>query len=502
MSIDLERILKKYFGFSKFKHGQKDVITSILKGQHTLAMLPTGAGKSLCYQLPGYLMDGQVIIVSPLLSLMQDQVEQMVIRGEKRVIAINSFLSREEKKEIFERLESYKFIFVSPEMLTIESVLRKFQQIKISLFVVDEAHCISQWGYDFRPDYMKIGKIRTALGNPLTLALTATATDAVIVDILSSLHLHEWKKYVFSVDRPNISMSVELLAGLKEKQKRVLELISYLQGPGIIYFSSKKLADEMAQMIKAQGFSNVASYHGGMEQESRVLIQQQFIHEQLDCICATSAFGMGINKENVRYVIHFHMPLQPESYLQEIGRAGRDSKDSIAILLYSPGDELLSYQLIENELPNETQLERLFSWLMDGKRSYQDLERFEEEIRDYTGFTDIQWRIVTEYFHGLDDSERSMEQSFEELTLYIQKRVELKKEKINEMKKWIQFNECRREKILKYFGEQKKIKSAACCDICGIDLKRYKKNISVNKDSNSPFQWKEYLSTILLNKRA
>src|SRR3954470_7346968 len=213
----LEKYLNQYFHFTTFRPGQKEVVTSILEGVHTMAMLPTGTGKSLCYQLSGYMRDGHVLIVSPLLSLMQDQVEQMKMNGEKSVVAINSFLSGAERKRVLSNIRQYKFIFVSPETLANEKMVNMLKRLNISLFVIDEAHCISQWGYDFRPDYIKLGDVRKSLNHPLTLALTATATVAARNDIVKSLKLEECKQIVFSVDRPNIAMSVVQMKGYQEK---------------------------------------------------------------------------------------------------------------------------------------------------------------------------------------------------------------------------------------------------------------------------------------------
>ncbi|WP_141433368.1 ATP-dependent DNA helicase RecQ [Bacillus sp. 03113] len=495
----LEEQLKTYFHYDTFRPGQKEVIQSVLDGNHTLAMLPTGTGKSLCYQFPGLFLDGATLIVSPLLSLMQDQVEQMKMNGEKKVIAINSFLSNSERKQALSQLNQYKYIFISPEMIQWEPVLEKVKQLKISLFVVDEAHCISQWGYDFRPDYWKLGKIRQVLGQPLTLALTATATPNVREDIVQSLLLHTWKEYIFSVDRPNISISIETLSHHQEKMDRLIELVKQLKGPGIIYFSSKKLAELSADIIKEKTEQRVMPYHGGMDQESRILIQQQFIRGQLDLICATSAFGMGINKENIRYIIHFHMPLQIESYLQEIGRAGRDGGKSIAILLYAAFDEQLSYQLVENELPSEEQIEWLINiYKKDGLEEFMNqLET--EQLKHTGGFSDIQWRIFEEFFHECTRIGRRIDERMIQFKAFIKERYEYKRKKVDQVLHWIQLNQCKRELLLHYFSDAKTQQQKDCCDYCGIEKQSFYRENEDMLTHSQPFYWKKHLQTILIN---
>lgn len=494
-SIDLDRFLNEKFHLKKFRNGQREVITSVLKGEHTVAMLPTGTGKSLCYQFPGYLLKGQVIIVSPLLSLMQDQVEQLKIRGEKNVTAINSFLTPTERRGILSHLNRYKFLFISPEMLHVEGILNRLKKLDISLFVIDEAHCISQWGYDFRPDYMKLGQIRELLGCPLTLSLTATATRTVIDDIIGSLRLGSWEEHIYSVDRANIAMKVETFSDYTEKRQRLLELTDSLGGPGIIYFSSRRLAEETAAVLKERGMTGVEAYHGNMDQESRILIQQQFIQGQLQCICATSAFGMGINKENIRYVIHFHMPLQVESYLQEIGRAGRDGKESIAILLYSPGDDQLLGQLLQSELPDSKQIAALARYLALFPDSARNLKKYENDVCNATGLTETQWRVTEEFFqsHSSDD----IETTIEKLATFTHERRQHKLKKLQQMKALIESRGCRREKVLNYFGEAKKMEIDNCCDFCSLDLKIFEE-MPPAPEGALAFDWRAHLASILL----
>ncbi|WP_132008857.1 RecQ family ATP-dependent DNA helicase [Mesobacillus foraminis] len=492
--MEIEKSLLHYFNFSTFRPGQKETINSILSGHHTLAMLPTGTGKSLCYQLSGYMLPGQVIIVSPLLSLMQDQVEQMKAKGEKRAVALNSFLSPDQKKQVLRSLHEYKFIFISPEMLGVHSVLERLSEMNISLLAVDEAHCISQWGFDFRPDYLKLGHFRSLLGNPLTLALTATATEEVRADIVKCLGLEKIHEFIYSVDRPEISISVEE-AGYQEKQKRVLELAASLQGPGIIYFSSKKMAEQIAAMLRGKG-ERAMAYHGGLEQENRILIQQQFINGQLNIVCATSAFGMGINKENIRYVIHYHMPLQLESYLQEIGRAGRDGSESIAILLYSAGDEQLSFQLAEGELPDQFQIERLFSSAEEKSISMSEIKQHEELFTGYCGFTETQWRFSADFIESRSKEAFSIIQK--KMGNYVTERLQMKKTKIFEMLQYIQHQGCKRSFILNYFGEPSSSRPQKCCSNCQLNNEQYfYKKEPVPAAGPTYYDWKKELASIL-----
>lgn len=350
----LTAVLKEKFGFDSFKPGQAEVLEALTAGKNTLAMLPTGGGKSLIYQMMGNMRDGLVIIVTPLLSLMQDQVARLNYAGEPKVVALNSTLPQDARRTILRSLDQYKFLFVSPEMLgqtVVQSALRK---VKINLLVVDEAHTIVSWGPDFRPDYLALPQVHKKLGQPQLLLLTATATPKMMTDITVPFGLPEsdWFIYRQSVDRPNIYLHTETLANEGQKRDRLADLVRQLQGPGIVYFSSRKLATSMADWLAENTGRRVAAYHAGLDTMSRYRIQQQFMLGQIDVIAATSAFGMGIDKDNVRYVIHYHLSNDLANYLQEIGRAGRDGEQSAAILLYVPGDENLQLNMIDGTIPN------------------------------------------------------------------------------------------------------------------------------------------------------
>lgn len=350
----LTAVLKEKFGFDSFKPGQAEVLEALTAGKNTLAMLPTGGGKSLIYQMMGNMRDGLVIIVTPLLSLMQDQVARLNYAGEPKVVALNSTLPQDARRTILRSLDQYKFLFVSPEMLgqtVVQSALRK---VKINLLVVDEAHTIVSWGPDFRPDYLALPQVHKKLGQPQLLLLTATATPKMMTDITVPFGLpkSDWFIYRQSVDRPNIYLHTETLANEGQKRERLADLVRQLQGPGIVYFSSRKLATSMADWLAENTGRRVAAYHAGLDTMSRYRIQQQFMLGQIDVIAATSAFGMGIDKDNVRYVIHYHLSNDLANYLQEIGRAGRDGEQSAAILLYVPGDENLQLNMIDGTIPN------------------------------------------------------------------------------------------------------------------------------------------------------
>ncbi|MDA5460371.1 RecQ family ATP-dependent DNA helicase [Weissella confusa] len=350
----LTAVLKEKFGFDSFKPGQAEVLEALTAGKNTLAMLPTGGGKSLIYQMMGNMRDGLVIIVTPLLSLMQDQVARLNYAGEPKVVALNSTLPQDARRTILRSLDQYKFLFVSPEMLgqtVVQSALRK---VKINLLVVDEAHTIVSWGPDFRPDYLALPQVHKKLGQPQLLLLTATATPKMMTDITVPFGLPEsdWLIYRQSVDRPNIYLHTETLANEGQKRERLADLVRQLQGPGIVYFSSRKLATSMADWLAENTGRRVAAYHAGLDTMSRYRIQQQFMLGQIDVIAATSAFGMGIDKDNVRYVIHYHLSNDLANYLQEIGRAGRDGEQSAAVLLYVPGDENLQLNMIDGTIPN------------------------------------------------------------------------------------------------------------------------------------------------------
>lgn len=429
MKEKLEAILKSEFGYPTFKTGQKETIESLLAGKDTLAILPTGTGKSLCYQFIGKYLKRSVLIVSPLISLMQDQVEQLRYSGEKAVVALNSQLSFAEKRFVLQNIASFQYIYVSPEMLGSAEVLNALGQLELGLFVIDEAHCISQWGPDFRPEYLNLGKIRKKLHEPLTLALTATATPRVAQDITASLGLAQTGNVIrYPVDRPNIYLETQSFINEPEKLAYLLELLPKLNGKGIIYFSSKKKADEINENLVTKGFKS-AVYHADLELTERFLVQQQFLNDQLDVICATSAFGMGINKPNIRYVIHYHMPNDLEAYVQEIGRCSRDGKTGIAVLLYEPGDLKRQEFLIEKTLPNPQQI-RYFT------KHQEFLQNFPSEEMQLLA------RLLANGYQK------------DQIETLVKKRQTERNVALQKMHQYLKTGNCKRQFIAQYFGDK------------------------------------------------
>ncbi|MCM3617407.1 RecQ family ATP-dependent DNA helicase [Sutcliffiella horikoshii] len=502
--MSLEQLLKTKTAFSSFKSGQKEIIEDVLANKDVIALLPTGGGKSLCYQLPAYLLEGVVLIVSPLLSLMEDQVQQLKASGEKSVIALNSFLSFSEKERLLSLdLQSFKFIFISPEMLQVEKWVRKLQTLQIALFVVDEAHCVSQWGHDFRTDYLKLGRVKESLGAPTSLALTATATMTVIQDIQSFLDMTSPALHINSVDRPNIAINVEHLTNNKEKKERVLELVKTLRGPGIVYFSSRSKAEEVCHHLQENGVTRVAYYHAGLSQELRILIQQQYLMGQLDIICCTSAFGMGINKSNVRFVIHYHQPTQMESYVQEIGRAGRGGDKSIAILLKSMEDTMLPEFIIENELPDSEWVSYIVHELVAAYREISDI--FSIPIKEWVEKApemESHWRYLSyqvDQFIQVNGklSNATINPCIEAIQTHIKERTSAKRRKLDEFNQWTSDRKCRREGVLQYFNEELLTAPVPCCDVCGLSMEGFEvKGEGIYEEEEATLSWQLLLKNI------
>jgi ATP-dependent DNA helicase RecQ len=347
--------LRRHFGFDEFREGQREVISAILAGKDAVVVMPTGSGKSLCYQLPAMMLDGATLVVSPLIALMKDQVDALHARGLPATFINSSIPWREQAARIDAlRRREFKLVYVAPERFRSERFLEALQSISTSLFAVDEAHCISTWGHDFRPDYLRLKTVIQSLnrtgGGVQTLALTATATPYVRSDIIQQLGLTKPETFVSGFDRPNLTIDVVHTEREREKIGRIKRLAKTHEGSGIIYASTRKAVEQVATALELQGL-RVTAYHAGMNDSVRVRAQEDFMTGRTQMIVATNAFGMGIDKSDIRFVAHYQMPGSIEAYYQEIGRAGRDGLPSSCVLLFNYADKNTHDFFIEGSYP-------------------------------------------------------------------------------------------------------------------------------------------------------
>src|ERR1043166_8147791 len=343
--------LRQHFGFEDFREGQREVIGSILEGKDAVVVMPTGSGKSLCYQLPALILDGVTLVVSPLIALMKDQVDALRARGLPATF-INSSIPESEQLARIDALRrrELKLVYIAPELCRSSRFNSTLQQIPISLFAVDEAHCISTWGHDFRPDYLRLRHVIRSLGKIRTLALTATATPYVRSDIVQQLGLERPQTFVSGFDRPNLRIEVVHTEKEREKITRIKRLGQAHDGSGIVYTSTRKAVEQVGRELKKLGLG-VSLYHAGMSDAVRVRAQEDFMSGRTQMIVATNAFGMGIDKRDIRFVAHYQIPGSIEAYYQEIGRAGRDGLPSTCVLLFNYAAKNTHEFFIEGSYP-------------------------------------------------------------------------------------------------------------------------------------------------------
>ncbi len=376
----------KTFNLEAFRTGQQDVIESIVRGEDLLCVMPTGGGKSLCYQLPSVIRPGLTIVVSPLIALMKDQVDRLGQLGISAAL-LNSTLSHSEQESRLTDIArgKYKMVYVAPERLRNPRFQEAIRSTPIQLLAIDEAHCISQWGHDFRPDYTRIGQFREWLGGIQTVALTATATPRVREDIVAVLGLKRPKQFMSGFARPNLHFGVVTCQSDREKDDQLLRFLAKDRGSGIIYCATRKRCDELVEAIGKKTKLRVGAYHAGLMPDGRRQIQERFMRNEIKIVVATNAFGMGIDKADLRFVIHYNMPGSLEAYYQEAGRAGRDGKHSQCVMLYSYQDRYIQDFFIDNNYPSRQVMQAVYEFLLE--REEDPIELTQEEIRDALGLS-------------------------------------------------------------------------------------------------------------------
>jgi len=357
----IHQTLKQFWGFDEFRSSQKNIILSIVNGKDTLALLPTGGGKSLCYQLPAIVLQGTCLVISPLLALMRDQIDALQAIGIEAEL-LSSDLDEFEEESVYNRCKEglIKILYISPERLQNQLFLRSIQEIEVSFIAVDEAHCISEWGSDFRPSYQNIKKFRQEFKNVPCLALTATATNQVVDEIVSKLGLHNPQVYKQSFKRENLNIIVE---NTSNKYNRILEFIRQNPSSGIIYTRTRKEAEELTYFLKNSKFQNADFFHAGLSSTEKEKLQKKWISSQFHVLVSTNAFGMGIDKDNVRFVIHLSPSSTIENYYQEIGRAGRNGEEALTLMLWNEQELTNIDNTFKNQIPNKTEYEKILTYL-------------------------------------------------------------------------------------------------------------------------------------------
>ena len=471
--MELAQALQQHFGYDAFRKGQEEVVRSVLSGRPTIAILPTGGGKSLCYQLPALLLEGTTIVVSPLLALMKDQVDALRARGIAATF-VNSSLSdgeRQERQAALRRGE-YRLVYVAPERFRSPSFLSAMTGIKVPLLAVDEAHCISAWGHDFRPEYQKIAQARAALGAERVLALTATATPEVRRDIAEALDLREPNVFVAGFDRPNLFIEVLRVGGDKDKLGRLLAL-ARSGGPGIIYAATRKNVEKVVAALRASGIDAVG-YHAGMDDEERISVQDRFVRGEARIIVATNAFGMGVDKADIRFVAHFDVPRSLEAYYQEIGRAGRDGSESYALLLFNFADVMMQRRMIEAGRPSRELVER--AWEAARKLEHGSLAELARACGVAVSELGGAVRLLESAGHL--DRGRGREALFAvatgsvaaaDLTVdfeLLELRVARGRQMLDRLVRFADTRGCRRQNLLRYFGDAEVPRGCKACESC------------------------------------
>jgi ATP-dependent DNA helicase RecQ len=469
------RVLAQRFKHANFRAGQLEVVTAALEGQDVLAVMPTGAGKSLTYQLPAVMQTGLTLVISPLIALMKDQVD--VLKAKKiAAVMLNSSQSVEDQAAIMGNLAGLSMLYLAPERLRAPGLLEALKTLKIARLVIDEAHCVSSWGHDFRPDYLALGEFRKNLGNPPVTALTATATRHVQNDIVKVLEMQTATRIVTGFDRVNLNYRVTKVPGENAKKEALQMLLERMPRPGLVYVGTRKEAEELSAFVNSLGIK-CSFYHGARETSERDAVQDAFMSGKLEVVIATNAFGMGVDKANVRFVIHYRLPGTVEAYYQEAGRAGRDGKPSRCVLFFDPQDVNLQVFFINNSIPSELELRRVWAYLHAARNDKNQVNLRRAALERNLELPDSKLRVILSHLVAQDGLEllpsasgmlhaKVSEQlpSFDMTILETlrQHRLTL----LEEMEGFAKTTRCRRHMILEYFGEVGLAAPCGTCDVC------------------------------------
>ena len=510
MNADISATLEHTFGFTTFRPGQEQAIRSILAGQHTLSVMPTGAGKSLIYQLSALHLPGVTLVISPLIALMKDQVDSLTTRGIAAAF-INSSTSQDEQSRRLASLAAgnLRIAYVAPERLRSTAFLAAIRSIKVSLLAVDEAHCVSQWGHDFRPDYLHIAEARHAMGDPVIAALTATATPQVQNDIVRLLGLPHAERIVTGFNRPNLTFEVRYTRDLESKLKALRDVLTTAEGAGIVYVGTRRDAEEVAEFARTVCGVDAPYYHAGLDADTRSRAQEAFLAGDVPLIVATNAFGMGIDRPDVRFVLHYSLPGSLEAYYQEAGRAGRDGVPAKCVLLYSPEDRALQEWFIENDAPSLDEMRALYAAIRSAISGDAALVTT-DDLSLATGLHAIQVKVGLAQLEAagaikrMGDSGARMhvvldiwnESALRVTSNEVEARRTHKRWQLARMIAYAEMNDCRRRAILAHFGDTSEPEADTCCDNC---VARHQTSTALDTSPVSESEQAEHAALVILD---
>jgi ATP-dependent DNA helicase RecQ len=468
-------VARERFGYHRLRPGQREAIDFVLAGRDVVAVMPTGSGKSAIYQIPAVVLPGPTVVVSPLIALQKDQAETLGELDAGGAAVVNSSTPAAIRREAFEDFEGgdLEFLFLTPEQLAKPEIFETVAAAEPSLFVIDEAHCISEWGHDFRPEYLKLGGVIERLGRPQVLALTATAGEQVREEIIARLGMRSPAVVVYGFDRPNIRLAAETFQSEDEKREALLRRVDWAEKPGIVYVASRGHSEQIAAALSERGIDAFA-YHGGMSAKQRGPLQDDFMAGRFDVIVATSAFGMGVDKPNVRFVFHYDAPHSIDAYYQEIGRAGRDGERADAVLFYRPEDLRIHKFFAGGSRIAQNHVQRFVEAFEDAQGPLD-----EQAIEDATGLSRTKIMRLLSRLSEMgavectgegaslapspgEDKAAEAAAIIEEAAAEEERLHEAELGRIERMRAYAELLSCRREYLLSYFGE----KSAARCDFC------------------------------------